>query len=146
MRFVPWVESMNAHQTRTDIPGALDAARQEFDLLPNGMNHRLVFLSDFFEDDGTYPFVSDGLPVNPTRARELGASLREEHCFTLHRVSLCLGHLESSDFAPLSVQRKCSSVWPCALRRLDLSLTNDEASSWRRNKITSFRRECELDQ
>ena len=105
-QFTDWIASLDKHQSRTDILGALDAARQEFALLPNGMNCRLVVVSDFLEDDGTYSFVSVGSLSNPARARELAARLREQHSFTLQGVPLCLGRLESSDFAPLVAQRK----------------------------------------
>ena len=105
-QFDVWKASLDQHQSRTDILGALDAARQELALLPNGMNRKLVVVSDFLEDDGTYRFVSAGSLTSPARARELAAYLREQHGFTLQGVPLCLGRLESSDFAPLSAQRK----------------------------------------
>jgi hypothetical protein len=104
--FAAWVASLEKHQSRTDILGALDAARQELAVLPNGMNRKLVVVSDFLEDDGTYRFVSAGSLANPGHARDLAAHLREQHGFTLHGVPLCLGRLESSDFAPLAAQRK----------------------------------------
>lgn len=105
-QFAAWVASLDQHQSRTDILGTLDAARQELALLPNGMNRRLVVVSDFLEDDGTYRFVSAGSLTSPARARQLAARLHEQHGFTLQGVPLCLGRLESSDFAPLSAQRK----------------------------------------
>jgi hypothetical protein len=105
-QFAAWVASLDKYQSRTDILGALDAARQELAVLPNGMNRKLVVVSDFLEDDGTYRFASAGPLASPTRARQLAARLREQHGFTLQGVPLCLGRLESSDFAPLSAQRK----------------------------------------
>ena len=39
-------------------------------------------------------------------ARVLATRLRERHIFTLQRVPLCLGRLESSDFVPLSAVHK----------------------------------------
>jgi hypothetical protein len=105
-QFAAWVVSLDKHQSRTDIFGALDAARQEFAVLPNGMNRRLVVVSDFIEDDGTYNFVSAGSLATPALARQLAARLREQHGFALQDVPLCLGRLESSDFAPLSAQHK----------------------------------------
>jgi hypothetical protein len=105
-QFATWKASLNQDQSRTDILGALDAARQELALLPKASNRRLVVVSDFLEDDGTYRFVSAGSLANPTRARELAAHLRKQHGFTLQDVPLCLGRLESSDFAPLTAQRK----------------------------------------
>jgi hypothetical protein len=105
-QFAVWVASLDKHQSQTDILGALNAARQEFAVLPNGMNRKLVVVSDFLEDDGTYRFVSASSLTSPAHARQLAARLHEQHSFTLLGVSICLGHLESSDFAPLSAQRK----------------------------------------
>jgi hypothetical protein len=105
-QFAAWIASLDKQQSRTDILGALDAARQEFAVLPNGMNRNLVVVSDFLEDDGTYRFVSAGSLTSPAHARQLAARLHEQHRFTLQGVPLCLGRLESSDFAPLSAQRK----------------------------------------
>ena len=105
-QFVVWKASLDPHQSRTDILGALDAAQQELALLPKKSNRNLIVVSDFLEDDGIYRFVSAGLLASPARARQLAARLREQHGFTLQEVPLCLGRLESSDFAPLSAQRK----------------------------------------
>jgi len=105
-QFSTWASSLDPHQSRTDILGALDAARQESALLPQRSNRRLIVVSDFLEDDGTYRFISAGELATPERARQLGANLREEHSFTMQGVHLCLGRLESSDFAPLSARRK----------------------------------------
>jgi hypothetical protein len=105
-QFAAWVASLDKHQSRTDILGALDAARQEFAVLPDGMNRNLVVVSDFLEDDGAYDFVLADSLANPAHARQLAARLREQHGFTLQGVSLCLGRLESTDFAPLAAQRK----------------------------------------
>ena len=41
-QFATWIASLDEHQSRTDILGALDAARQEFAAIPNGMNRKLV--------------------------------------------------------------------------------------------------------
>ncbi len=105
-QFAAWAASLDKHQSRTDILGALDAARQEFAVLPSVSNRKLIVVSDFIEDDGTYNFVSAGSLANPARAHQLAARLREEHSFTMQGVSPCLGRLESSDFAPLAAQRK----------------------------------------
>jgi hypothetical protein len=105
-QFAAWVVSLDKHQSRTDILGALDAARQEFDLLPNGLNRKLVVVSDFLEDDGTYSFVSAGSLASQARARQLAVRLHEQRGFTLQGVPVCLGRLESSDLVPLSAQRK----------------------------------------
>ncbi len=105
-QFAAWVSSLDQHQSRTDILGALDTARQEFAVLPKESNRRLIVVSDFLEDDDTYRFVSAGSLTRPVRAREFAARLREQHGFTLQGVHLCLGRLESGDFAPLSAQRK----------------------------------------
>jgi hypothetical protein len=75
-------------------------------LLPDGTDRRIILASDFLEDDGANSFVSAGSLTRPARARELAARLCERHGFMLQGVSLCLGRLESSDFAPLSAERK----------------------------------------
>jgi hypothetical protein len=105
-QFTSWTESLDQHQSRTDILGALDVARQEFAALPNRSIRRLIVVSDFLEDDGAYRFVSDHSVANPAHARELAEHLRKQNEFALQSVPLCLGRLESSDFAPLSAQRK----------------------------------------
>jgi hypothetical protein len=105
-QFAAWAASLDPYQSRTDILGALDAARQELAVLPKNSNRRLIVVSDFLEDDGTYNFVSARSLANATSARELAGRLHNQHGFTLQGVSLCLGRLESSDFAPLSAQRK----------------------------------------
>jgi hypothetical protein len=105
-QFAAWTASLDQHQSRTDILGALDAARQEFATLPSKGSRRLIVVSDFLEDDGTYRFVSAASLENPMRSRQLAARLNKQHGFSLRGISLCLGRLESSDFAPLSAQRK----------------------------------------
>lgn len=105
-QFALWAASLDPYQSRTDILGALDAAQQELAMLPTGTNRKLVIVSDFLEDDGTFRFVSASSLASPARARELARRLREQHKFTLLGVQLCLGRLESSDFAPLAPQRK----------------------------------------
>jgi hypothetical protein len=105
-QFAAWVASLDPHQSRTDILGALDAARQEFVSLPKESNRRLIVVSDFLEDDGIHNFVLAGSLASPARARQLAARLREEHSFTMQGVAPCFGRLESSDFAPLAAQRK----------------------------------------
>jgi hypothetical protein len=105
-QFAAWVASLDTHQSRTDILGALDAARQEFALIPKESNRTLIVVSDFLEDDGTYRFVSEGSLASPGHARGLAGRLHEQHNFALHGIHVCLGHLESSDFAPLAAQRK----------------------------------------
>jgi hypothetical protein len=105
-QFAAWSASLDQHQSRTDILGTLDAARQELASLPKESNRRLIVVSDFLEDDGTYSFISASSLESPSLASELATQLHEQHGFTLQDVPLCLGRLESSDFAPLSVQRK----------------------------------------
>jgi hypothetical protein len=105
-RFVAWVASPDLYASMTDILGALDAARQEIASFPAGSSRRLVVVSDFLEDDGTERFVRDKAIATPAYARELAARLRAEHGLALPGVSLCLGRLESSDYAQLSEERK----------------------------------------
>lgn len=105
-QFAAWVATVGADPGRTDILGALDAARQELSALPKGSNRRLIVVSDFLEDDGSYNFIRDAALANPARARHLALRLRAERGFALSDVTLCLGRLESGDFAPLSEVRK----------------------------------------
>lgn len=105
-QFAAWAASHDAHQSRTDILGTLDAARQELALGPLGSSKRLIVVSDFLEDDGTYRFVTDSSVATPARARTLAAWLRAQHGFAMQGVQFRLGRLESTDYAPLSVQRK----------------------------------------
>jgi len=105
-QFVAWTASLDSHQMRTDILGALDTARQEIASRPKGTSARLIVVSDFLEDDGTYRFVSAPALATPAPAQTLAATLRDERKFTLAGVSVCLGRLESSDFALLSPRRK----------------------------------------
>jgi hypothetical protein len=93
-------------RSRKAILGTLDAARQELALAPTGSNQTLIVVSDFLEDDCTYNFVGDNSVATPTRARALGVRLRVKHGFQVQGVLSRLGRLESTDFAPLSVQRK----------------------------------------
>ena len=69
-QYAGWIVALNSHESRTDILGA-DAARQESASLPTGTKSKIVVVSDFLEDDGTYRFVSDGSLANPARARKL---------------------------------------------------------------------------
>jgi hypothetical protein len=101
-----WALSLDPHQSRTDIFGSLDAAQQEVASLPQRSNRRLIVVSDFLEDDGVYSFVSNGWLANPARAHQLAARLRGKDEFASQGVTLCLGRLESSDFAHLSTERK----------------------------------------
>jgi len=105
-QYAAWLVSLDPHQTRTDILGTLDVARQEFAAVPRDADRRLIILSDFIEDDSSYRFVSSSQLANAGRARALAAALRTDRQFALPGVPVCLGRLESSDFAPLSPQRK----------------------------------------
>jgi hypothetical protein len=105
-QYAAWLAALDPHQMQTDILGTLDVARQEFATVPAGMDRHLIVLSDFLEDDPIYRFVSSLQLANPARARALAIGLRTERSFALPGVPVCLGRLESSDFAPLSPQRK----------------------------------------
>ena len=107
-QFTVWVATLDPHQRRTDILGALNAARQELASLPKEDKRRLIVVSDFLEDDGTYNFVRDRTLANPARARALAVRLRAERSFVLSGIDLCLGRLESRDFAPLAEDRKAA--------------------------------------
>lgn len=105
-QFTAWIATVHAEPGRTDILGALDAARQELEAFPNGITRRLIVVSDFIEDDGRYRFTSDSALANQARARALATRLRAEHGFTLKKVAVCLGRLESTDYRPLAPNRK----------------------------------------
>lgn len=104
--YAAWLASLNPHQMHTDILGTLDLAQQEFAAIPKTSDLRLIVLSDFLEDDPTYRFVSSPRLSNPARARALAIGLRQERSFALPGVPVCLGRLESRDFAPLTPKRK----------------------------------------
>jgi hypothetical protein len=105
-KYGAWIASINSNQQRTDILGTLDVARQEFAVVPKDSERRLIILSDFLEDDPTYRFITAPQLANLSRARALAVGLRTERSFALPEVPVCLGRLESSDFVPLSPQRK----------------------------------------
>jgi hypothetical protein len=105
-QFAAWAASLDPHQSRTDILGTLDAARQELAMVPTGSSQRLIVVSDFLEGDGTFRFVTDGSVATPAGARTLAERLRTQHGFNVKGVQLRLGRLESTDYAPLSPQRK----------------------------------------
>lgn len=120
-RYVAWLASLDPHQMRTDILGSLDVARQEFAAIPKGGERRLIIVSDFLEDESSYRFVSAPQLANNARAKALASALRSERQFALPRIPICLGHLESSDFAPLSLQRKdaVQAFWTTYLTEKD---------------------------
>jgi hypothetical protein len=105
-QYTDWLASLDPHQMRTDILGTLDVARQEFAAVPKGADRRLIILSDFLEDDSTYRFVFSPQLANAGRARALAVVMRTARRFALPGVPVCLGRLESSDFAALSPPRK----------------------------------------
>jgi len=105
-QYAAWLASLDPHQMRTDILGTLDLARQEFAVTPKNADRRLIILSDFLEDDPSYRFVSSPHLASAARARALAAGLRTARGFALPGVQVCLGRLESGDFASLSPQRK----------------------------------------
>ena len=107
-QFNAWAAAFDARQSRTDILGALDAARQELAAMPNNSARRLVVVSDFLEDDGVYDFVRDRALANPARARALADRIRLKRNFAPPDTALCLGRLESRDFAPLTESRKAA--------------------------------------
>jgi hypothetical protein len=104
--YIAWLALLDPHQARTDIFGTLDVARQEFAATPKDADRHLIILSDFLEDDPAYRFVSSPQLANPGRARALAVVTRTNRGFAIPGVPVCLGRLESSDFAPLSPQRK----------------------------------------
>ena len=139
-----------AYDSETDILGTLDIARQEFAAEPKDSDRHLIILSDFLEDDPSYRFVHAPQIANATRARELAVSLRTERRFALPGVPVCLGRLESSDFAPLSPQRKeaVRAFWaeylndrgqPPALRFDGTGMLTGNAGSYGHSKDAALR-------
>jgi hypothetical protein len=61
--------------------------------------------------------------ANAKRAKAFALTLRAERGFTLPNVPICLGRMESSDFAPLSQQRKdaVQAFWTAYLTEKDRS-------------------------
>jgi hypothetical protein len=120
-QFAAWVATLDQHQTRTDILGTLDVARQEFAATPKGSERRLVIVSDFLEDESEYRFSSAPQLANAGRASALALVLRSKRNFAQPNVRICLGRLESSDFAPLSALRKdaVGSFWIAYLSEKD---------------------------
>jgi hypothetical protein len=106
LRFAAWIASMEPHQMRTDILGMLEVSQQELATVPKNSKRRLIILSDFLEDDLQYRFVSEPQVTSVARARALAVGLRTRRIFTLPGVRVCLGRLESVDFASLSRERK----------------------------------------
>ena len=105
-QYIAWLALLDQHQARTDILGTLDIARQEFAAVVPGSDRHLIILSDFLEDESSYNFAHAPQLATVGHARALGLELHAERVFTLPGVPVCLGRLESSDFAPLSPQRK----------------------------------------
>lgn len=105
--YASFAASLLAHPgQRTDILGALDVARQEFEAIPASDRRRLIVLSDFLEDDGRYRFTTDLSLATATTARQFAERLKRERGFALTGVHLYLGALGSEDFARLSPERQ----------------------------------------
>jgi hypothetical protein len=104
-QFAEWAASLTPHQKRTDILGTLDIVRQEFAAIPKGTG-RLVIVSDFLEDDSSYNFVTSPKFTTVGHANGFAFVLRAERHFSLWGVPICLGRLESTDFAALSPERR----------------------------------------
>ena len=105
-QFAAWAAAHGADRGRTDLLGSLDAARQELAIQSTGGVRRLVVVSDFIEDDDAFRFTSIPSLVNATRARAFAARMRATHGFSLQGVAVCLGRLESVEFASLSAKRQ----------------------------------------
>ena len=105
-QYVAWATSLDPRQARTDILGTLEAAQQELGAMPKGSRRQLIIVSDFLEDESLYNFVSAPQLAHPASARALALTLRTERGFALRSVPICIGRLESIDFAPLPAQRR----------------------------------------
>jgi hypothetical protein len=98
---------------RTDILGALDAAKQEFGKDPEGdgrptRGKSLIVLSDFIEDDERLNFMSDRRLNSLDSARTLAKSVTKERACGMEGVRIRLLSVESSDRRILSQQRQRS--------------------------------------
>jgi len=105
-QFAAWIASLNFCEMRTDILGTLDLARQELAAMPSGSKKQLVVVSDFLEDESAYRFVSALELRTPVRARALAVKLRADRHFSISGIPVCLGRLESGDYAALTPARK----------------------------------------
>lgn len=103
-----WVASLGSVQGSSDILGALDAARQEFAALPEKGERTLIVASDFLEYDHQHDFTRNHELASPALARTLAHRLRAERGISFQGVVLCLGRLESRDFAQLTENRKAA--------------------------------------
>ena len=96
---------------RTDIFGALDVAKQEFDVgssenSPKHFRKTLIVLSDFLEDDGTYRFVSDRSMTTDEGAVLLAQRFQSKHDYGIDNVRIYAGGLGSADLRNLPPQRQ----------------------------------------
>lgn len=106
-RFSVFSADLLAHPGhKTDILGALDVARQEFDAIPGSGRRQLIVLSDFLEDDGAYQFSTDQRLLSPEASRQFARQLCEEYRFVLHGVNVYLGGLDSREFGILGSERQ----------------------------------------
>ena len=100
-----WAASLDLHQSKTDILGALDAAQQEFVLLPQASQRQLIVISDFLEDDVTYRFISARELARSDSAAQLAANLRDQHGFKVGGVPSALAVWRAVDYAALPAQQ-----------------------------------------
>lgn len=99
-------ELLQSPVKRTDILGALDVARQEFEAAPRGDRRTLIVLSDFLEDDGSCSFVNAPQLANKASAARFAQTLQEQHRFHLQDAAVQFGGLEGDDLANLSPARR----------------------------------------
>jgi len=105
-QFATWAAAHGADRSRTDLLGSFHVARQILASSPKSDALRLVVVSDFIDDNGTFNFASAPYLANISRARALATRLRTADGFPLRGVPICLGRLESVDFATLSPKRQ----------------------------------------
>jgi len=95
---------------RTDILGALDVAKQEFEesqeYPQKDAKKTLVIFSDFIEDDGVYHFACDPVLASATGARGLAERLSKENGHALDDVRIRLNTLHSNDLRRLTPGRQ----------------------------------------
>jgi len=96
--------------SRTDVLGALDVAKQEFEesqeYPQKGRKRTLVIFSDFIEDDGVYQFACAPALTSASGARGLAERLKKENGRAFDDVHIRFNTLDSNDLRSLTPRRQ----------------------------------------
>ena len=90
---------------KTDILGSVDLAAQEFAPDDGHIQKKLIVLSDFIEEDGTFDFRTDPALAGENSARQLAARLAK-NIPQISTVSVFLGSLQSNELDRLPKARR----------------------------------------